>query len=531
MNHMNRLVRTTWPIVLFPLMTLLLTAKSFAAEGTLVFGRGGDSVSLDPATCTDGESFNVTDHIYETLVRFRNGTTLIEPGLAESWDVRDNGLTYVFRLRSGVKFHDGSALNADAVVYNFLRQIDENHPGYKLSGPYPYASSQGLTKLIDSVTRTDDQTVVFRIKKAHAPFLAKMALNAFAIVSPKALATHKQELARNPVGTGPFEFVRWEKNQKIVLRANRNYWGPAPKIANLIFRAIPDNSTRVQEMMAGNLHVMDNPDPNSVEALKSRLGDKVRLEKMAGFNVGFLSINTEKKPFDNVLVRRALAHAVNKQAIINAVYNGYAVVAKNPLPPTSWGHNDKIQDYEYSPEKAKALLREAGLKDGFETTLFAMPVPRNYMPDGRKAAESIQADLAAVGIRAKIVSYDWATYLKMVSHGEHDLAILGWSGDIADPDNFLFTLLDKDNAGKPGTNRSFYKGEELHKLLTRAQETADQKVREKLYLEAQTVISRDVPLVPLAHSTQVVPVLSSVEGFQMDPTGRRKFADASVIKR
>ncbi len=514
------------------LFMLLVSSQSMAAaNGTLIFGRGGDSVTLDPAVSTDSESFNVTDHIYETLVRFRNGTTVIEPGLAETWTVSADGLTYEFKIRSGVNFHDGSPLTADAVVYNFMRQIDEKHPGYKLSGPYPYASSQGLAKLIKSLTVKNGSTVVFVIEKPHAPFLAKMALSAFAVVSPKALEKFGPELARNPVGTGPFKFVRWDKNQKIVLAANDKYWGEHAKVATLIFRSIPDNSTRVQEMMAGNLHVMDNPDPNSVVALESRMGNKVKMEKMAGFNVGFISINTEKKPFDNVLVRRALAHAINKKAIIDTVYNGYAVEAKNPLPPTSWGYNETVPAYEYSPEKAKALLKEAGFPAGFETTLFAMPVPRNYMPDGRKAAESIQSDLAKVGIKINIVSYDWATYLKMVSNGDHELAILGWSGDIGDPDNFLFTLLDKDNAQKPGTNRSFYKGEELHQVLTKAQEITDQKGREKLYLEAQKIIMRDVPMIPLAHSTQVVPVAENVEGFQMDPTGRRKFAGVSIIKK
>ena len=514
------------------LFSLFLSIQSFAAANdTLVFGRGGDSVTLDPALSTDSESFNVTDHIYETLVRFKNGTTQIEPGLAETWKVSSDGLTYEFKIRSGVTFHDGNVLTADDVVYNFKRQIDEKHPGYKLSGPYPYASSQGLAKLIKSLTVKDVSTVVFKIEKPHSPFLAKMALSAFAIVSPKALEKLGPELGRNPVGTGPFKFVRWDKNQKIVLAGNDKYWGEKAKIATLIFRSIPDNSTRVQEMMAGNLHVMDNPDPNSVVALENRMGKKVKIEKMAGFNVGFLSINTEKKPFDNVLVRRALAHAINKKAIIDSVYNGYAVEAKNPLPPTSWGYNESVPAYDYSPEKAKALLKEAGLASGFETTLFAMPVPRNYMPDGRKAAESIQSDLAKVGIKINIVSYDWATYLKMVSNGEHELAILGWSGDIGDPDNFLYTLLDKDNANKPGTNRSFYKGEELHQVLAKAQEITDQKGREKLYLEAQKIIMRDVPMIPLAHSTQVVPVAENVEGFQMDPTGRRKFAGVSLNRK
>jgi ABC-type transport system substrate-binding protein len=301
-------------------------------------------------------------------------------------------------------------------------------------------------------------------------------------------------------------------------------------LKTLVFRAIPDNNTRAQEMMAGNLQVMDNPDSNHIKALEQKLGTKVKFAKAPGFNVGYLALNTEKKPFDNPLVRKAIAHAINKQAIISSVYNGFATPAKNPMPPTIWGYNDQIKDYDYNPEEAKRLLKEAGLSAGFETDLWAMPVPRPYMPDGRKVAEAIQGDLAKVGIKVKIVSYDWGTYLKKTSDGEHDMALLGWTGDIGDPDNFLYVLLDKDNAVKPAQNICFYKNDKLHDLLIKAQVESDQSKRAELYKQAQVIIHDDVPMVPLAHSVDVVPLSQRVEGFTMDPTGRRRFAEVWLNK-
>jgi ABC-type transport system substrate-binding protein len=513
----------------------LLHASTAAAVepqrgGTLVFGRGGDSVGLDPASRTDGESFNVTDHIFDSLVAFKPGTTEVVASLATKWDVAADGLTYTFSLRPNVKFHDGTPVDADAVIFSFKRQMDPQHPAYAFASPYSYLSAMGLDKLIKDVVKVDDHTVKFTLTKPSAPFLATLGMQAFAIVSPTAVMKSKQDFARNPVGSGPFKFVRWEKNQKIVLAANPDYWEGKPYIDTLIFRAIPDNDTRLQEMMAGNLHVMDNPNNNHIKTLEQRLGKQVKFAKLPGLNVGYLAMNQEKKPFDNLKVRQAIAHAINKLAIVDSVYAGNAQVAKNPMPPTLWGYNDAVKDYDYDPAKAKRLLKEAGYPNGFETDLWAMPVARPYMPDGRKVAEAIQGDLAKIGITVKIVSYDWGTYLKRTSEGDHDMALLGWTGDIGDPDNFLYVLLDKDNAVKPAQNICFYKSDKLHDLLAKAQVETDQKKREALYKEAQVVIHADAPMVPLAHSVDIVPLKPVVENFIMDPTGRRRFSQVWLDK-
>jgi peptide/nickel transport system substrate-binding protein len=520
--------------LLFLAVLSISGASAFAAEpqkgGTLVFGRGGDSVGLDPASRTDGESFNVTDHIYDSLVTFKKGTTEVMPNLATKWDISADGKVYTFNLVKNAKFHDGTPVNADAVVFSFKRQMDEKHPAYKFSGPYSYLAAMGLDKLIKDVVKVDDSTVRFDLNKPNAPFISTLGMQAFAIVSPTAVLKYKQDFAQNPVGSGPYKLKVWEKKQKIVLEANPEYWGGEPYLKTIIFRAIPDNNTRLQEMMAGKLHVMDNPDSNHIKALEDKLKAKVKFAKAPGFNVGYLALNQEKKPFDNVKVRRAIAHAINKQAIVDTVYNGYGMVAKNPMPPSIWGYNNDIKDYEYSPEKAKALLKEAGLENGFETDLWAMPVPRPYMPDGRKVAEAIQGDLAKVGIKVKIVSYDWGTYLKQTSEGQHSMALLGWTGDIGDPDNFLYVLLDKDNAVKPAQNISFYKSDKLHELLTKAQVTSDVATRTKLYMEAQKIIHEDAPMVPIAHSEDILPMSTDVQNLVLDPTGRRRFADVWLQK-
>jgi peptide/nickel transport system substrate-binding protein len=532
-KRVTRLLALTATTILAGAILATSTAASAVdakAGGTLVFGRGGDSVGLDPASRTDGESLNVTDHIFDNLVTFKPGTTEVAPSLAESWTITPDGKTYTFKLVKGAKFHDGTPVNADAVVFSFKRQMDEKHPAYAFGSPYSYFEAMGFKTLIKDVKKTDDSTVVFELTKPNAPFISTVGMQAFAIVSPTAVLKFKKDFAQKPVGSGPYSLKVWEKKQKIVLEANNDYWGKKPLVKTVIFRAIPDNNARLQEMMAGNLHVMDNPDTNHIKALEQKLGKAVKFAKAPGFNVGCLAMNNEKKPFNDVRVRRAIAHAINKQAIIDSVYNGYARPAKNPMPPTLWGYNDAVEDYEYSPEKAKALLKEAGLEGGFETDLWAMPVPRPYMPDGRKVAEAIQGDLAKIGIKAKIVSYDWGTYLKKTSMGEHSMALLGWTGDIGDPDNFLYVLLDKDNAVLPAQNISLYKSDKLHDVLMKAQIESDPAKRTELYKQAQVIIHEDSPLVPIAHSEEIVPMKVGVENFIMDPTGRRRFAEVWLDK-
>jgi peptide/nickel transport system substrate-binding protein len=241
-------------------------------------------------------------------------------------------------------------------------------------------------------------------------------------------------------------------------------------------------------------------------------------------------MNMDKPPFEKLAVRQAINYAIHKKALVDNLYQGLAVPAVNPIPPTMWGYHTGISGYEYNPEKAKALLAEAGFPNGFKTTLWAMPVPRPYMPQPMKIAQAIQSDLKAVGIEAEIVTYEWGTYLDKVQRGQHDMGILGWTGDNGDPDNFLYVLLDKNATQIPANNIAFYRSEFLHDILVAAQASSDMTQRAELYKQAQEIVFRDAPWVPLVHATQTAAFKKTVKGFQLHPTGSHWFHHVEMLK-
>lgn len=496
------------------------------SDNTLIVGRGGDSITLDPANIEDGESAKVCDMIYDTLVQYRENTTDLEPALAISWTRSPDGLTWEFNLREGVYFHDGTPFNADAVVFSLTRPLVLFRNFHE--------------QFISQIIALDPMTVQIQLKTPYAPFISTLAGTSFSIVSPTAV----HSLGENPIGTGPFKFGRWDKDDKIVLNANDVYWAGTPKLDCLIFRSIPDNAMRLTELQAGNLHVMEFPNPEDIPLIQSDL--QLELLMQPSLNVGYLAMNMEKPPFDNQKVRLAINHAINKVDIVDRLYQGLGIPAKNPIPPTLWSYDDSIEDYEYNPELATKLLIEAGYPDGFETTLWALPVPRPYIPDGMAMAEILQADLEQVGIIANIVTFDWRTYLNKTANGEHDMAMLGWIADVADPDNFFYSLLSIPNAEKPAYNISFYRNEELQKLLDRARMSTNEEIQEldtldlgrgsvitdrdirtRLYQQAQAIVHRDAPWVPLAHAQRILVINKDVKNLRLSPLGWKYLRTAS----
>ncbi len=472
------------------------------------------------------------NNIFEGLIRYKPGTTELEPWLAEKWYISPDGKVFTFYLRKGVKFHDGTDFNADAVVFSFERQRDPNHPFHKY-GEWEYWS--WCFNEIEKVEKVDDYTVRITLSEEFAPFLTTMAMFTVYIVSPTNHEKLGAEASSHPVGTGPFKFVEWVKDDHITLEKFENYWGPKPKIDKLIFKVIPDASVRLLELQKGTIDGMEFPNPDDLEKIKN---DKnLTLLTQPGLNVGYLAFNLgEDTPgydskLSDVRVRKAIYHAINRQDIVEHLYKGTAVVAKNPLPPTLWGYNDEIVDYEYNPEKAKELLKQAGYPNGFETNLWAMPVARPYMFDPQKIAEAIQSDLAKVGIKAKIVTYDWGTYLDKTDGGEHAMCLLGWTMDYPDPDNILYVLLDPDAAtvGSAG-NVAFYRNKKIHELNMLARKTYNIKEREKYYKEIQKIVHEDIPWVPLAHAQQMVVFRSNVKGFILYPTGDYHFDTVYIEK-
>ncbi|MFE8698704.1 ABC transporter substrate-binding protein [Cytobacillus sp. FJAT-53684] len=477
--------------------------------GTLVFGRGGDSTSLDPAATTEGEAFKVTVNLFETLINFGEQDTEIEAGLATEWETSDDGLKHTLKLREGVKFHDGTDFNAEAVVYNFNRWKAGN------AEQFYYYNSQFGDK-IDSVTAVDAYTVEFNLNTPIAPFYKNLAMSPFGIASPAAIEKHGDKFMENPVGTGPFVFKEWKRNDRITIEKFADYWQEGlPKLDSVIFRSIPENSARLNALASGEVDLIDGVNFSDVGQIESN--PDLQVFERPTLNVAYLGLTNTRGPLQDKLVRQALNHAVDKQALIDAFYAGAADPAINPMPPVVAGYNDAVEDYAYDPEKAKELLKEAGYENGFEMELWAMPVPRPYMPDGQKVAEALQANFAAIGVKAKIVTYEWGTYLEKANNGEADSFLLGWTGDNGDADNFLYVLLDEDAIGS--NNYTYYKNSEVHDLLLKAQASSDQAEREELYKQAQVIIKDDAPWIPLVHSRPILAGKAGIGNFLPHPTG------------
>ncbi|HZW21739.1 ABC transporter substrate-binding protein [Noviherbaspirillum sp.] len=505
----------------------LCAAPARAGSDTLVYCSEGNPESLNPQRTLSGTARNATaTTIYDRLVDFQPGTTTLVPALAESWTVSADQKTYEFTLRRGVKFHStdyfrpGRDFNADDVLFSINRQWRRDHPYHMIGGgDYQYFQGMGMDKLIAAVEKLGDYRVRIVLNRPEAPFLAGLAMPFMSILS----AEYGAQLLRagtpdaidiRPVGTGPYAFKRFLRDSTIRYVAHDAHWRGAPAVRHLVFAVTPDASVRLQKMRKGECHIAVSPSPADLPLI--RRDPRLVLVGQDGMNIGYLALNTEKPPFDNVLVRRAVAHALNRQAYIDAIYLGTGRTAINPYPETLWSYTDKVSTYAYDPARAKALLAQAGYKDGFHARLWTLPVNRPYNPNGRKMGEMMQADLAKVGIRVELVSYDWGTYLDKIKRGEHDMAQLGWSGDNGDPDNFLYTLLSCDSVTR-GSNNSRYCQQEFNTLISKGRATTDMQARSVLYGRALAVLSRDVPIVPIAHS-QVFRVLSArVTGYTMNP--------------
>ncbi|AMQ05509.1 ABC transporter substrate-binding protein [Sporosarcina psychrophila] len=500
--------------------------------GSLVYARGADSVGLDPINVTDGESIRVTHAIFETLFEYDEKLEL-QPKLAESFETADDGLMWTIHLKNGIKFHDGTDFNADAVVFNFDRWMDPQNP-YHIGDftyyPFLYGGFKGEPNhKIEHVKAIDNSTVEIKLIEKTAPFISYLAIPMFGMASPAAIEKYNEKFIEHPVGTGPFEFESWTRNDKIVLKANENYYIEGqPLLDKIIFTVLPDNSARLNGLLSGEVDIIDGMNPSDADTVEAN--DSLKLVKRPSFNNGFMVFNTEKAPFDNVKVRQAINMAIDKKGLVDAFYNGYAEVAKNPIPPSLWGYNDDIVDYPYNPEDAKKLLVEAGYPDGFKTEIWAMSNPRPYMPQPLKTAEVIQANLQAIGIEAEIKTYEWATYLEKTGNGEHTMAMYGWTGVMADPDNFLSPNLSSTNTEKPASNRAFYKNEEFTSLLQQARETFDQEERIKLYKKAQEIFHEDAPWVTIAHTTPPIGLADYVEGFEAHPMENDNFAKIYLNK-
>ena len=497
------------------LAVAVLAAPAAIAQtppGVLVVGQIAEPKSLDPAAVTAVNDFRILMNVYDGLVRYKDGTLEVEPSLAESWTINDDGTEYTFELRDDVTFHDGTAFNAEAVVFNFDRMLDEAHP-YHDTGPFPLSF---FFSAVDDVEAVDADTVKFTLKEPYAPFLSNLAYPTGLIVSPDAVKQHGADFGRNPAGTGPFRFAEWESNAKVVVTRNEGYWGGAPALEAVVFRPITDANTRVAEMLSGGIDVMVEIPPDSVAGFD---GNGFVLHEQAGPHVWFLILNAKEGPMADKRVRQAVNYAIDKKSLVENVLQNTAEIAAGPTPPAfSWAYNEALEPYPFDPGKAKALLDESGHAGASLT--FYVTEGGSGMLDPVPMGAAIQADLAKVGLEVKIETYEWNTFLGKVNpglEGKADMAEMAWMTN--DPDTLPFLALRTGAwPDKGGFNSGYYSNPKVDELLEAARASTDQAERARLYREMQSIVRDDAPWAFIANWKQNAATTDAVSGFNLQPS-------------
>jgi peptide/nickel transport system substrate-binding protein len=489
--------------------------------GALVVAQATGPLKLDPARVTDNESIEVGGLLFEGLVRWKAGTTDIVPGLATRWEVSDDGKKWTFYLRENVMFHDGTPFDANAVVFSFLRLLDPKHPNV-LGDDGRYWRS--LLKAVTHVQALDAGTVAIEVAQPYAPLLGNLAM--YPMVSPAAVRQWGDSFKSHPVGTGPFKLESWAVGENVVVRRFERYWGKPAILDRIVFRVIVDARQRLVELESGSVDLATSILPDEQPFVE--LHPELVLHHTPGNDVSYLMFNLEKRAFRDVRVRRAIAHAINKEPIVKLAYQGRAIAADGPLPPSQWAYHQPKEIYRFDQARAKRLIDEAVADGAFDRNavyqINAMSTPRPYMAQPERVARFIQAALDQVGIRTELVMQPYAEHRASLERGEHDLALFGWIGDTGDPDNFLYVLFHSDNAVGIAQNLAFYRNASVDKLLIDAQRAPNETTRADLYHTVQDKLASDSPWVPLAHSEYVVAGRAEIQDVVLSPLGHPIYA-------
>ncbi|WP_166424946.1 ABC transporter substrate-binding protein [Paraglaciecola sp. 20A4] len=503
----------------------------------IIYCSEGNPASFNPQLDTSGTTVDVSSHqIYDRLLDFDLITGEIVPGLASSWSTSADGLTYTFQLRKDIAFHSTAyftpsrSFDADDVVFSFNRWRDENHPYHDVSGGrYPYINSVGLDDLIGSIERINRYRVEVTLVRPESSFLANLATD-FSIILSAEYAKQLQAagtpelIDTQPIGTGPFKFNSFRQDRFVRFDAHTEYWRERSTTEQLIFDITPSSSLRLAKLMTGECDAMAFPTHSQLDVIRKR--KELILDEKPGLNVGFWAFNTSKPPFNNPQVRRALALAIDKNAILEAIYFGSAIPAASIIPPSSWAFQPDSRNTSFNPLEATRLLRENGVEEGFSMTIWAMPVERAYNPNAMKMAELMQRYLRDVGINANIISYEWSTFRARLNQGLHDSVLIGWSADNGDPDNFFRPLLTCA-AIDSGTNRARWCSKEYDTLIDKALTYTDQEDRAYFYSKAIELISQEMPLMPIAHAFRYQAYRDDVTGIEINPYGGIQFRNVS----
>ncbi|CAB9493101.1 ABC transporter substrate-binding protein [Alteromonas macleodii] len=521
----------------------------------IIYCSESNPVTFNPQLDTSSTTSDASSHqLYDRLLDFDPDSGRIVPSLASSWLVSDDGLTYAFQLRRDVWFHTtryfepSRNFNADDVIFSIDRWRLSSHPYHYVSGgSYPYFESIGLAQNIASVERVNGYRVEITLKRRDSSFLANLATDFAVILSEEyanklAQAGTPSKIDQLPIGTGPFKFESYRKDHFIKYLRHDNYWRTQalkengsnmasapqdvseaqnkPDVEQLIFDITPRSSLRLAKLMTGECDATAFPAQTELEVIRTE--DDLTLAEKPGLNVGFWAFNTQRPPFDNPDVRRALAAAIDKNTLLEAVYFDSATRAKTLLPAASWAFQNDADDTAYNPVLARKLLADAGIAPGFSMTIWAMPVERAYNPNATKMAELIQRYLRDVGVDATIVSYDWATFRRHLQEGLHDSVLIGWSADNGDPDNFYRPLLSC-GAIPSGTNRAMWCNDSYDKLLNEALQTDDIDERAAIYKQVNRLLYERLPVVPIAHAYRYQAYRNELEGMTINPFGGVRF--------
>ena len=526
------------------------TSDGGEGGGDLVFGTAADPVVLDGALVSDGESLRAIDQIFETLVSLKPGTTELEPGLASSWELSEDGLEYTFTLQEGVTFHDGEPFNAEAVCFNFDRWYNFTGSLQNPSASYYWQTVFGGFAEFDpesgapeesyyeSCEAVDEGTVVLTLTKPSSAILGALSLSSFSIASPKALTEFGADEGtvdedgiyqptgtfgtEHPIGTGPFKFDSWERGTRLTMVRNDDYWGEPAKLDSLVFTPIPDNAARLQALQSGDIQGYDLVEPQDIPTIE---GDSnLQILDRPAFNVGYVGINQAKPPMDNLEVRQALAHGLDRQGVVDAFYGGRGEVATQFMPPDVIGWADDVTEYDYDPEKSKQLLQDAGLTLPVEIEFwYPSDVSRPYMPDPKRNFEAFAASLNEAGFKVVPKTAPWSPdYLGNVDEGNTQVYLLGWTGDFGDPDNFVGTFFQN---AQPAWG---FENQEIFDILNEAETETDLAARTELYEDANRMIMDFLPGVPYVHTSPALAFVAGVEGYVPSPVSLESFAPVTL---
>ncbi|WP_017902289.1 ABC transporter substrate-binding protein [Pseudomonas asplenii] len=517
----------------------LLTIAVGVSAKPLVVCTEASPEGFDPVLYTTAVTSDAAaETLFNRLVDFKPGTAEIQPALAESWEISPDGLQYTFHLRKGVKFHTTDyfkptrELNADDVLWSFQRQLDPNHPWHKQSTVgFPYFESMDFQNLLKSVEKVDDMTVRFTLSRPEAPFLLDLGMAFTSIHSAEYAnqllkAGKLDDLNAKPIGTGPFVFQRYAKDAQVRYKANPDYFRGKPPAEALIFAITPDNNTRLQKLRANECQVALYPKPDDVPSIQA--DPNLQVVSMAAMATGYTAINTEHKYLSDVRVRQAIELALDKQTYADTLFGkGNAIPAVNPYPPTLLGYNDKLKNPPLNLDKARALLKEAGVPEGTVFTLYTRNGGGPTNPNPQLGAQLIQSDLAKIGLKIDIRVMEWAEMLKRAKKGEHDLVSAGWSGDNGDPDNFLTPLMSCE-AAKNGENYSRWCNQPFQTLIEQARAETVPAERAALYEKALEILHNDVLWVDQVHPKMFTAMRKNVEGYHINPLSTNNFATTQV---